>query len=529
MADKPVYILPEDSERYIGKDAQRNNILAAKILAETVKTTLGPRGMDKMLVDRTGNIVVTNDGATILSEMDIKHPIARMLVEIAKTQDDEVGDGTTTAVMLSGKLLENAEKLLDQKIHPTIITRGYKLASEYALKLLEELSLEVSSEEELLKIAQTAMTGKGAEIVKEHLDGLVVEAVKSVLNNGKIELDDIKIEKQKGDSIRESELIKGIVLDKERISIEMPEKVVGAKIALLDCPLEIKSLDRETRISINSPDQLQSFMAQEEDLIAQMVSKIVESQANVIVCQKGIDDVVQFYLAKKGIYAVRRVAKSDLQKIARATGGKIVSSLKELSQSELGFADSVEEKRKGDEGFTFITGCKNPKAVTILVRGGTEHVVDEIERAIKDALGDVSTVIRDQRIVAGGGAIEMELSKRLRLFAQTLKGREQLAVTEFASALEFIPITLAENAGLDPLDVLTELRVNHESNNKNFGLNLFSGKVEDTMISGIIEPLKVKKQAISSASEVATMILRIDDVIASNKGASKSTSLQDYD
>lgn len=528
MTDK-TYVLPEDSERYMGKDAQRNNILAAKILAETIKTTLGPKGMDKMLVDRTGNIIVTNDGATILSEMDIKHPVARMLVDIAKTQDSEVGDGTTTAVMLAGKLLENAEKLLDQKIHPTIITRGYKLASEKALEFLEELSSEVSSEEELLKIAQTAMTGKGAEFVKEQLDSLVVDAIKSVLNNGKVDLEDIKIEKQKGGSIKESELIKGIVLDKERTSIEMPERVTNAKIALLDCALEIKNLDRETKISISSPEQLQNFMAQEEGFITQIINKIKESEANVVICQKGIDDIAQFYLAKKGIYAIRRVAKTDMQKIARATGGKIVSSLKDLSPAELGFAELVEERKRGDEGFTYITGCKNPKSVTILIKGGTEHVIDEIERAIRDALGDVSAVVKDQRIVAGGGAIEIELSKKLRLYAQTLKGREQIAVGEFASALEFIPVTLAENAGLDPLDILTELRVNHESGNKNFGLNLFSGKIEDTMIKGIIEPLKVKKQAISSASEVAMMILRIDDVIASNKEKSRSSGMMDYE
>jgi archaeal chaperonin len=522
-------IIPEDSERYMGKDAQRNNILAARIIAETVKTTLGPKGMDKMLVDRAGNIIVTNDGATILTEMDIKHPIARMLVDVARTQDSEIGDGTTTAVMIAGKLLENAEKLLDQKIHPTIITRGYKMATEKALDFLEELGSEISSEEELLKIAQTAMTGKGAEFVKEQLDGLVVEAIKSVLKDGKIDLEDIKIEKEKGGSIKDSELIKGIVLDKERTSIEMPEKIENAKIALLDCALEIKNLDRETRISINSPEQLQSFMTQEEDFIMQMINKVKESGANVVVCQKGIDDIAQFYLSKSGIYAVRRVAKTDLQKIARATGGKIISSLKDLNSNELGFAELVEEKKRGEEGFTYITGCKNPKAVTILVKGGTEHVVDEIERAIKDALGDVSTVVKDQRIVAGGGAIEIEIARKLRTFTQSLKGREQIAVEEFASALEFIPVTLAENAGLDPLDILTELRVNHESGNKNFGLNLFSGKIEDTMARGIIEPLKVKKQAINSASEVAIMILRIDDVIASNREQSRKSPLGDYD
>jgi thermosome len=529
MSDKPLYVLPEDSQRYLGKDAQRNNILAARIIAETVKTTLGPKGMDKLLVDRGGNIIITNDGATILSEMDLKHPIAKILVDVAKTQEGEVGDGTTTVVMLAGKLLENAEKLLDQKIHPTIIARGYKIASDKSLEFLEELGVELSSEEELLKIAQTAMTGKGAEFAKEKLDGLVVEAIKSILVDGKVNLDDIKIEKQKGEAIKNSELIKGIVLNKEKTSIEMPEKILNAKIALLDCALEIKNLDRETRISISSPDQLQMFMSQEENSILDMVKKIQESGANVVICQKGIDDIAQFYLSKKGIYAIRRVAKTDMQKIAKATSGAIVSSLGELTSEDLGFAELVEEKRRGEDGFTYITGCKNPRSVTILVKGGTEHLVDEVERAIKDALGDLSVVVKDQRIVAGGGAIEIELSKRLRLFAQSLKGREQIAVEEFASALEFIPITLAENAGMDPLDVLTELRVNHESGNRNIGLNLFSGRIEDTMIRGIIEPLKIKKQAISSASEVAMMVLRIDDVIASTKDQPKRSEIGDYD
>ena len=529
MADKSNYIVPEDAQRYLGKDAQRNNILAAKILAETVKTTLGPKGMDKMLVDKLGNIVVTNDGATILSEMDIKHPIAKMLVEVAKTQDDEVGDGTTTAVMLSGKLLENAENLLDQKIHPTIITRGYRIATEKALEYLEDLSSEITSEEELLKIAQTAMTGKGAEFAKEHLDKLVVEAIKSIIDEGNIDLENVKLQKEKGGSIKDSELIKGIVLDKERTSMQMPQKIENAKIALLDCPLEIKNLDRETRISISSPEQLQSFMSQEEEFITQMIKKIQDSQANVVICQKGIDDIAQFYLAKKGIYAIRRVPKSDMAKVARATNGKIVTSINDLSSEDLGFAEIVEEKRRQDEGFTHITGCKNPKSVTLLLKGGTEHVVDEIERAIVDSLGDVACAVKDQRIVPGGGAIEIELSSRLKSFAKKMSGREQIAIESFASALEFIPTTLAENAGLDPLDVLTELRVNHESGNKNYGINLFSGKVEDTLNRGIIEPLRIKKQAINSASEVSIMILRIDDVIASAGESQSKKSLLDYD
>jgi len=518
-------ISPENTERMMGRDAQRNNILAARVLAETIKTTLGPKGMDKMLVDNAGNITVTNDGVTILSEMEIEHPAAKMLVEIAKTQEAEVGDGTTTAVMLAGKLLENAEKLLDQKIHPTIITRGYRFAAEKAQEILKTLAVEITTEDELIKIAQTAMTGKGAEHAKEKLSELMVQAIKIVADNGKVNLEDIRIEKRKGKSIEDTQLIQGIILDKEKVSMEMPTKILNAKIALLDCALEIKTPERETRISISSPEQLQSFLNQEEQILQSMVEKIVSSGANVVVCQKGIDDIAQFYLAKKGIYAVRRVARTDLQKLSKATGGKIISNIKELADKELGFAECVEEIREGDEGMTYVTGCKNPKAITIFVRGGTEHVIDEVERAIRDGLGDLSAVIKDQKVVAGGGAVEIELARKLKEFSQTLRGREQLAVEQFANALEFIPTTLAENAGLDPLDILTDLKVTHEAGNKNHGLNLFNGKIEDTLSRGIIEPLRVKTQAISSASEVAIMILRIDDVIAAGKPKQKSANM----
>ncbi|MBP7708688.1 TCP-1/cpn60 chaperonin family protein [Candidatus Pacearchaeota archaeon] len=523
---------PEGTDRVMGRDAQRNNILAARVLAETVKTTLGPKGMDKMLVDNAGNIIVTNDGVTILSEMEIEHPAAKMLVEIAKTQEAEVGDGTTTAVMLAGKFLENAEKLLDQKIHPTIITRGYRLAAERALQILNTLAIEISTDEELSKIAQTAMTGKGAEYAKEKLSELLVQAVKIVANNGKVDLEDIKIEKRKGYSISDTKLISGIVIDKERVSQEMPQKVMNAKIALLDCALEIKTPERETRISISSPEQLQSFMNQEEQILQSMVNKVIDSGANVVVCQRGIDDVAQFYLAKQGVYAIRRVSRTDLQKLAKATGGKIISNLKELSGTELGFAEIVEEIRDGETGMTYITGCKNPKAITIVIRGGTDHVIDEVERALRDGLGDLASIVKDPKVVAGGGAIEIELARKLKEFSQTLRGREQLAVEQFALALEFIPTTLAENAGLDPLDILTDLKVSHEAGNKNHGLNLFNGKIEDTLSRGIIEPLRVKTQAISSASEVAIMILRIDDVIAARKPKSKSfnpSQMADYE
>jgi len=517
MTDKHTYVLPEDAQRMIGRDAQRNNILAARVLAETVKTTLGPKGMDKMLVDSTGNIIVTNDGVTILSEMEIQHPAAKMVVEVAKTQEAEVGDGTTTAVMLTGKLLENAEKLLDQKIHPTTIVRGYKYALDKAQQILQELAVEISTEEELAKIAQTAMTGKGAEYVREKFDEIIVNAIKIIAENGQVNLDDIKIEKQKGQSIEDTRLIEGIVLDKERISLEMPKTIHNAKLALVDCPLEVRKTEIEARISITSPEQFQSFLNQEEEILKSMVENIQKTGANFIACQKGIDEIAQFYLAKKGIYAIRRVAKTDMQRLAKATGAKIVSNLKELTADELGYASTIEERKDGEEAMTYIMGCKNPKAITILIRGGTDHVIDEIERAIRDGLGDVAATLKDSKIVAGGGAVEIELARRLREYAQTLKGREQLAVEEFASAMECIPITLAENAGMDPLDLLTELRVSHEAGNKNAGINLFTGKIEDTLARGIIEPLKVKTQAITSASEVATMILRIDDVIASGK------------
>jgi len=520
-------IMPEEGSRILGKDAQRNNILAARVVAETVKTTLGPKGMDKMLVDKVGNIIITNDGVTILEEMDIEHPAAKMVVDIAKTQDSEVGDGTTTAVMLAGKFLENAEKLLDQKIHPTIITRGYRWAEEKAKEILNELAVEIDSEEELMKIAQTAMTGKGAEHLRVKFSEIIVEAAKIISEKGRINVEDIKIEKQKGKSLEDTELIKGVVLDKERVSIEMPKRIDNARIALVEEDLGIKGPETETRLSISTPEQLQSFINQEDSILKSKVEKIKSSGANVLIAQKGIDELVQFYLAKEGIYAVRRVAKSDMQNIAKATGGRIVSRLSEISNGDLGSASYVEERKEGEEGMTYIMGCKNPKALTILIRGGTDHVIDEVERAIKDALGDVSATMKDSKVVAGGGAVETELCRRLKEFAKTLKGRERLAFEEFASALEFIPITLAENAGMDPIDVMTELRAVHDTNQKNAGLNLFTEKIEDTMMRGIIEPLKVKVQAITSASEVAIMILRIDDVIAARKMKGNAGRLRD--
>ena len=522
---QPVYVMSDDVSRTIGRSAQQNNILAAKVVADIVKTTLGPKGMDKMLVDSSGGIVVTNDGATILDEMEIDHPAAKMMVEVAKTQESEVGDGTTTAVLLAGKLLENAEKLMDKKIHPTVIIKGYDLAAKKCVEIVDEISVPVESKEVLKQIAMTAMTGKGAEASKEKLAEIVVGAVDQVGEGKDIDLDNVKIEKLQGDSVGDTELIQGIALDQERANKEMPSKVMDAKILLVDFPLELRSPENETKISISSPDQLQNFIESEERALKVLSEQIIHSGANVVFCQKGIDDIAQYYLSKAGIFACRRVAKSDMEKIAKATSGKIISNLNDLSEDQFGKAGIVEDLKRGDDYMTYIRGCENPKAVTILIKGGTSHVLDEVERAVQDSLGDVSAAIKDGKIVAGGGAVEIELSRRLRIFARTLGGREQLAIEEFASALESVPDTLAENAGLDPIDTLTELKQRHESGGIREGLNLFRNKVEDCLSAGIVEPSKVKTQAISSASEVSMMILRIDDVLVSKRFKSGGTPM----
>ncbi|MEM2956439.1 MAG: thermosome subunit alpha [Candidatus Pacearchaeota archaeon] len=526
MVEKqPIYILPENVQRMLGRDAQRNNILAARMVADTVKTTLGPKGMDKMLVSSIGDITITNDGVTILEEMEIEHPAAKMLVEVARTQEDAVGDGTTTAVILAGKMLENAEKLLDQKIHPTVIAKGYRIAAEKSIELLNKIAVTISSKDDsLLKnIAMTAMTGKSAENAKEKLADIISKAVKQIIENDNIDLNNIKLEKQKGNGIEDTELITGIVIDKERVNSEMPKEIKNAKIALIDAALEIKSPETETKISISSPEQLQSFLDQEERMLKEMVDKIKKSKANVVFCQKGIDDVAQYYLMKEGIYACRRVSKSDMEKIALATGAKIISKLDELTEKDLGYANLVEEIKTGEEGMTYVRGCKNPKALTILIKGSTEHVLDETERAIKDGLGDVAAALKEKKIVAGGGAIEVELARRLRKEV-IVKGREQLAIEQFADALESIPKILAENAGMDPIDVITELKSKHNSGEINAGLDLLTGKIDNTLKRGIIEPLKIKTQAIQSASEVAIMILRIDDIVAAVGKSSGSSS-----
>ena len=516
---QPIFILPEGTQRTMGRDAQRSNIMAAKLVAETVRTTLGPKGMDKMIVDSMGDVTVTNDGVTILEEMQIEHPSAKMIVEVAKTQEDEVGDGTTTAVVIAGELLKNAEELLDQDVHPAVIARGYRLAAEKALEILDDMAEKITPKDDhvLKLIAMTAMTGKGAEYQKEKLSDLAVKAVKLVAEeDGSIDQDNIKIEKRAGGSVEDSELIRGIVIDKEKVHAGMPKLVKNAKVALIDKEIEIKKTEIEANIEITSPDQLQAFLDQEEKMLRDMVEQIANSGANVLITQKGIDDVAQHFLSKKGIYAVRRVSDSDMKKIAKATGGNIVNNLHDLNKNDLGFAGQVEEKKIGDDEFTYIMDCKNPKAVTIMVRGGTEHVINEIERAITDAVGDVAAALRNLRVVAGAGAPEIELSMKLKKYAESLSGREQLAVQAFAHSMEIIPKTLIENAGLDPIDIMTELRSAHSKGQRWAGVDVFTGKVTDSWKKGVIEPLKIKTQAISSASEVATMILRIDDVIASS-------------
>ncbi len=516
--NQPIYILPEGATRQLGRDAQRNNIMAAKIVAETVRSTLGPKGMDKMLVDSLGDVVITNDGVTILEEMKIEHPAAKMLVEVAKTQEKEIGDGTTTAVILAGELLKNAERLLDQEVHPTVIVKGYRLAAEKAQIILNNIAetITIKDTDLLLSIAGTAMTGKGAEAAKDKLAELAVKAVVQVAENGEIDLDNIKLDKKVGGGIEDSELVQGIILDKEKVNPNMPKNVKNAKIALIDCAIEIKSTETEAKIQISSPDQMEAFLAQEERMLRRMTDKIIASGANVVFCQKGIDDTAQHFLAKAGIYAARRVKKSDLEKLGKATGARIVTSLDDLAMNDLGYAGIVEEIKVGDEEMSCVKECKNPKAVTILVKGGTQHVVDEVYRAMTDALGDIKAAIKVGKVVAGAGAPEVELARNLRLFSNTLSGREQLAVMAFADSVEIIPRTLAENAGLDPIDMLTELKNKHDKGGKWAGIDVFTGKVVDAWKAGVIEPLKIKTQAVKSASEVAEMILRIDDVIASS-------------
>ncbi|MEM3452955.1 MAG: thermosome subunit beta [Candidatus Hadarchaeum sp.] len=524
LGGQPILILPEKVQRYLGRDAQRMNIMAARVIAESVRTTLGPRGMDKMLVDNLGDVTITNDGVTILEEMDVEHPAAKMMVEVSKAQEDEVGDGTTTAVVLAGELLKKSEELLEQDIHPTVIVSGYRLAAEQAQKILEKMATPVSKDDDkiLKQIAKTSMSSKGSEMHGDKLAELCVKAVKQIVEevDGKIEadIDNIKVEKKTGGSSADTQLIKGIVLDKEVVHPGMPKRVENAKIALLNLALEVKKTETDAKINITDPEQLKKFIDEEQRMLKEMVDQIKSVGANVVFCQKGIDDVAQHYLAKAGILAARRVKESDMEKLARATGGNCVTNIKDLTVKDLGTAELVEERKIAGDEMIFVEGCKDPRSVSILVRGGTEHVVDEVERAVHDAVSVVSAAIEDGKIVGGGGAPEIEVAKGLREYSDSVGGREALAVNAFADAIEVIPRTLAENAGMDPIDILVQLRAAHEkSDGKNVGVDVISGKVLNTLEKGIVEPLRVKIQAIKSATEVTEMILRIDDVIAAGK------------
>ena len=519
---QPVLILKEGTQRSRGKEAQRNNIMAARVIGEVLKTTLGPRGMDKMLIDSLGDITITNDGAAILNEIDVEHPAAKMMVEIAKTQDDMVGDGTTTAVVLASELLKKAEELLDQNIHPTILVSGYRKATIKAIEVIGKISVPVDIEDRktLLKVALTSMGSKAVGSAKEHLAEIAIDAVKQIAEKRGdkmlADIDNIQLVKKTGKSLLETQLISGIIVDKEIIHPGMPKKKENAKIALLDSALEIEKTEMSAEIRIRDPTQMKAFLDQETNMLKEMADKIKAAGADVVFCQKGIDDMVQHFLAKEGIIAARRVKESDMEKLARATNGRIVSNLDDLKPKDLGQAGLVEERKIGEDKMIFVEKCKDPHSVAILIRAGLERMVDEAERAMIDALSVVSDVIENNKIVAGGGAVEIEVAKELRKYANKVGGREQLAVEAFADAMEVIPRALAENAGFDPIDVLVDLRSAHDKEDgKNKGINVFTGKVQNSLENGVIEPLIVKEQAIKSAAESASMILRIDDVITS--------------
>ena len=519
----PVLILREGTAQTRGREAQRNNIMASKLIAEIVKSSLGPRGMDKMLVDTLGDVTITNDGATILKEIDVQHPAAKMMVEIAKTTDNEVGDGTTSAVVLGGALIEMAEELINKGVHPTIIVDGYRKASAKAIEILNKISEKINANDRawLLKIAKTSMQTKLVSKEAQELADVVVDAASQVAEEVdgafRVDIDDVKVEKKAGGSMRDTKLIKGIVLDKEVVHGGMPRRVEKAKIALLNAPLEIEKTEFEAKININSPEQMKMFLDEENRMLKAMVDKVTETGANVLVCQKGIDDIAQHYLAKANILAVRRVKESDMTKLAKATKGRVVTNIEDLTDKDLGAADMVEERKVEADKWVFIEGCKHPKAVTILVRGGSQRVVDEAERSLHDALMVTKDVLEKPAIVAGGGAPEAHAASRLMEWATGLSGREQLAVQKFAEALETIPLTLAENAGMDPIDTLTELRAKQSKGEKWTGVDVRNGKVANMHKSDVVEPLAVKEQIIKSATEAACMILRIDDVIASTK------------
>jgi len=520
LSGTPIIIL-KDTRRESGKDATSNNIMAARAVANAVRSTLGPKGMDKLLVDSTGDVTITNDGVTILKEMEVQHPAAKMIIEAAKTQDSEVGDGTTTVAILAGELLKKAEDLLGQGVHATVIVDGYVLAAKKASEILDSIAIDVpaNGRDLLDKIAKTAMTGKWAETPEGKISGYAVDIVLSAVEttDGKrtVDLDKIKVEKKVGESIEDSELIEGVVVDKTRAHQNMPRLIEKAKIALLSAPIEVRDTETKAELQIKTSSQFQLFMDQEKAAIKAVVDKVLKSGANVIFCQKGIDDLAQHHLADAGVLALRRVNRSDLDRLSRATGANIVTSLDELKPSDLGTADLVEEKKVGNGAMTFVSGTRN-KSVTLVLRGGTQQVLDSMERALDDAVHAVADVIEDQRVIPGGGASEVELSLRLREYASTLKGREQLAVAKFAEALEIVPKTLAENAGFNFIDKLVELKKGHDTDKK-AGLNVYTGKIVDMYDLGVVEPLRVKVQAIQSATDAASLILRIDDVLSSTK------------
>ncbi|MCW3976611.1 MAG: thermosome subunit beta [Candidatus Bathyarchaeota archaeon] len=524
QAGQPILILKEGTGRRRGRDAQRNNIMAARIISEVLRSTLGPRGMDKMLIDSLGDITITNDGAAILDEVEVEHPAAKMIVEVAKTQDDMVGDGTTTAVVLAGELLRRAEDLLDQNIHPTVIVSGYRKASNTAIKTLNKIGITVDLEdrETLKKVASTAMASKAVGAARDHLADIAVSAVKQVTerrgDKNVADIDQIQIIKKEGKSLFDTQLVSGMIIDKEVVHPGMPKRLKNAKIALLDCPLEIEKTEFSAEIRIKDPAQMKAFLDQENRMIREMADKIKTSGASVVLCQKGIDDMAQHFLAKEGILAARRVKQSDMEKLARATGGKVITHIDDLKPKDLGKAGLVEERKVGDDKMIFVEDCKNPMSVAILIRAGLERMVDEAERAMNDALSVISDVIEHNKIVAGGGAIESEMAKQLRDYAPKVGGREQLAIEAFADSIEIIPKTLAENAGLESIDILVGLRAAHEKAKGHLmGVDVFTGKIVDMYTNGVIEPESVKEQALKSAAEASSMILRIDDVIASTK------------
>jgi len=520
-----VIVLREDTQRSKGRDARKSNMMAAQIIAEVLKTTLGPRGMDKMLIDSLGDITITSDGATILDEIDVQHPAAKMMIEVAKTQDKEVGDGTTTAVLLAGELLKKAGELLEDKIHPSIIISGYRKAAEKALETLEGVSKDVDLDDRdtLMKLSNTSIRSKAVSSVRDHLSGIVIDAIKQVVEerDGTViaDVDNVQIVKKVGEGLRDTQLVKGIIVDKEVVHAGMPKKIKKAKIMLLDTPLEVKKTEFDAEIKITSPDSIKAFLDQESDMLKRKVDQVMETGANVLFCQKGIDDVAQHYLAKAGVLSARRVKKSDMEKLAKATGGKVVNNLADLKKSDLGVCGVVEEKKVGNDKMIFVEECKDPKAVAIFIRAGLERMIDEAERSLNDALYVISDVAKTPKMVAGGGSVEMEMSKAVRGYAAQVGGREQLAIEAFADALEIIPRTLAENAGLDILDTMVAMKTAHAKKEGAYmGVNVYDEGVIDMMDAGVVEPTVVKEQAIKSGIEVASMILRIDDVVAAKSG-----------